>query len=94
MNIVDGNGYNVRYYATNDATDCCTYCYAQVTEGCDSWAWMGGFIGTACSMITGWKGRDSDDTCPQGHTTVSFQQTANNASQVGGVGPCATLVPL
>ncbi|KAK7734672.1 hypothetical protein SLS53_007775 [Cytospora paraplurivora] len=92
MNVVGGNGYNVRYYATDDATACCTYCYTQVTEGCDSWAWMGGFIGTACSMITGWKGSDSDDTCPQGHTTVNFQQTANNASQVGGVGPCATLV--
>ncbi|KUI74450.1 hypothetical protein VM1G_10082 [Cytospora mali] len=91
MSILRGTGYTVTYYATNNATDCCTYCYTQISDGCDSWKWSGGFIGTACSMITGWKGSNSDSTCPHGHTAVAFQQDANNDSLVGGVGPCATL---
>ncbi|ROW10334.1 hypothetical protein VMCG_01787 [Cytospora schulzeri] len=91
MSIVGGTGYNIEYQAIDDATDCCIYCYTQVSEGCDSWYWTGGFIGTACSMITGWKGSNSDSTCPHGHTTVSFQQTSKNASFVGGSGPCASL---
>lgn len=92
MSIVGGTGYNVEYQAIENATDCCTYCYTQVSDGCDSWYWNGGFIGTACSMITGWKGTDSDLTCPKGHTKVSFQQAAKNESLVGGAGPCAGLV--
>lgn len=92
MSILGGGSYNVEYYATEDATACCTYCYTQIQDGCDSWSWTGGFIGTACSMITGWKGSNSDTTCPRGHTYVSFSRLANNASHVGGVGPCATLV--
>ncbi|KUI58967.1 hypothetical protein VP1G_06250 [Cytospora mali] len=91
MSILRGTGYTVTYYATNNATDCCTHCYTEISDGCDSWKWSGGFIGTACSMITGWKGSNSDSTCPHGHTAVAFQQDANNDSLVGGVGPCATL---
>lgn len=91
MNIVGGTDYHVEYQAIENATDCCAYCYTQVSDGCDSWYWTGGFIGTACSMITGWNGTGSDSTCPNGYTKVNFQQTAKNDSFVGGAGPCASI---
>lgn len=47
--------------------------------------------GTSCVMITGWPGSNHDGTCPSGYTSVYFSQDADNASHVGGAGPCGTV---
>lgn len=96
MGIADvTGGWSVQYASTSDATSCCVYCYNSVSKGCDAWAWMPddstGSTMTACNMIVGWKGSDSDDTCPAGRTAVQFSLTGTNSSHVGAAGPCASV---
>lgn len=86
-------GWKAAYSAASDAAACCSICYESQPSGCDGWAWMpvAGSPGTACNMIVGYAGEGEDANCPSGHTGVTLSTDSNNASHVGGAGPCATL---
>ena len=93
----EAGGWRVVYSAADDAAACCSICFGGQAGGCDGWTYMasgGASPGTDCSMIVGWQGAGGGDAaCPAGHTGVTFNTAeANNASHVGGAGPCATVV--
>lgn len=88
-------GWDVQYPGATDAAGCCSACYGSTPKGCDGWSFIPGASGSttaACAVIDGWPGDNNDSTCPEGHTAVKFAQLGDNASHVGGVGPCATVV--
>ncbi|PSR93999.1 hypothetical protein BD289DRAFT_472690 [Coniella lustricola] len=87
-------GWEVAYPAAADAAGCCTACYTNSAKGCDGWSFMPSASGStiaACAVIAGWPGTKNDTTCPCGYTSVQFSQDGNNASHVGGAGPCAII---
>ncbi|KAF3768600.1 hypothetical protein M406DRAFT_71588 [Cryphonectria parasitica EP155] len=90
---VMGN-WDVQYPGATDAASCCLACYENTRKGCDGWSFIPGASGStvaACAVIDGWAGTRNDTACPLGYTGVQFSQQGDNASHVGGPGPCATI---